>query len=185
MGHTHGSGGVRGARPRPGSTMEPVVDLSLHPPRPHAELLLLANHMVASTVEQLNTFGGTAERKLLELHEKMGGLEVEVRLLEFKLGTIDGSDAAQPPAQPTQEPAAGAAGAADPAAGDASDAAAPPASAPAEEPAQPRVKDDPRCAKFFKMVGYGVPIAMIRDQFATETGLDPDLLDTPDAPAPP
>ena len=167
-----------------------MVDLSLHPARPHAELLLLANHVVASTVEQLNAFGGAAERKLLELHEKMGRLEVEVRLLEFKLGTIDGSDAsapaAQPPAQPAQEPAAGAAGAADPAAGDAADAAAPPASAPAaEEPAQPRVKDDPRCAKFFKMVGYGVPIAMIRDQFRTETGLDPDLLDTPDAPAPP
>ena len=46
------------------------------------------------------------------------------------------------------------------------------------------MKDDPRFAKYFKMVNFGVPKPVVCMKFQQETGLDPALLDTPDAPAP-
>jgi hypothetical protein len=49
----------------------------------------------------------------------------------------------------------------------------------------PKIKDDPRFAKYFKMVNFGVPKPVVCIKFQQETGMDPALLDTPDAPAPP
>ena len=48
-----------------------------------------------------------------------------------------------------------------------------------------KMKDDPRFAKYYKMEKVGVPRPQVAQKFAMETGLDPGLLDTPDAPAPP
>ena len=48
-----------------------------------------------------------------------------------------------------------------------------------------KIKDDPRFAKYFKMVNFGVPKQVVSLKFQQETGMDPALLDTPDAPAPP
>ncbi|KAI8506951.1 protein transport [Branchiostoma belcheri] len=45
------------------------------------------------------------------------------------------------------------------------------------------VAQDPRYAKYFKMINMGVPVQALKTKVAME-GLDPDLLDTPDAPAP-
>ena len=38
--------------------------------------------------------------------------------------------------------------------------------------------------KYFKMVNFGVPKPVVIMKFQQETGFDPALLDTPDAPAP-
>ena len=46
------------------------------------------------------------------------------------------------------------------------------------------MKDDPRYSKYFKMEKMGVPKPAILQKFRSETGLDPSLLDDPDAPAP-
>ena len=46
-----------------------------------------------------------------------------------------------------------------------------------------RVKDDPRFLPFFKMLRLGVVIPHIKMQMQAK-GLDPNLLDDPDAPAP-
>ena len=48
-----------------------------------------------------------------------------------------------------------------------------------------KLKDDPAFAKYFKMEKMGVPRPAVAMKFAQETGMDPSLLDTPDAPAPP
>ena len=68
----------------------------------------------------------------------------------------------------------------------------PPGSAVEAPPAPPavetdfvKVRDDPRFVKYFKMANYGVPPSIVRDKLRAETGFDPSLLDTPDAPAPP
>ena len=55
------------------------------------------------------------------------------------------------------------------------------------EPQKPQrmIKDDPRYAKYFKMVNFGVPKPVVTMKFQQETGLDPALLDTPEAAAPP
>lgn len=45
------------------------------------------------------------------------------------------------------------------------------------------VKNDPRYMKYLKMVNVGVPKVAVSNKMILE-GLDPDLLDTPDAPVP-
>jgi len=55
---------------------------------------------------------------------------------------------------------------------------------PPPEPAAdvPKVKDDPRYARYFKMIGFGVPLAQVKQKMMFE-GINPDVLDNPDAPA--
>lgn len=45
------------------------------------------------------------------------------------------------------------------------------------------VAKDPRYARYLKMVQVGVPVMAIRDKMISE-GLDPELLEKPDAPVP-
>uniref|UniRef100_A0A8D0Q445 WASH complex subunit 3 n=1 Tax=Sus scrofa TaxID=9823 RepID=A0A8D0Q445_PIG len=45
------------------------------------------------------------------------------------------------------------------------------------------VAKDPRYARYLKMVQVGVPVMAIRNKMISE-GLDPDLLERPDAPVP-
>ncbi|XP_041072272.1 WASH complex subunit 3 isoform X2 [Carcharodon carcharias] len=45
------------------------------------------------------------------------------------------------------------------------------------------VAKDPRYARYLKMVQVGVPVMAIRNKMISD-GLDPDLLETPDAPVP-
>ena len=203
--------------------MEPTVDLSLHPPQPHSQTLLVCNRLLSATADQLNTFAATCEEKLITMHHKMQRLETGVKLLESKLNTLPGQSAATAGATG----AAGAAASADGGGGSSSDggtaaagtaaaaaAGAPPppppppppgaaaagensataaadqVAAPEEPPPPPeepklKIKDDPRFAKYFKMVNFGVPKAVVVIKFGQETGFDAALLDDPDAAAPP
>jgi hypothetical protein len=56
-------------------------------------------------------------------------------------------------------------------------------SAPEPSPVGPMVKDHPDYAPFFKMLKVGVPQPVIVGKMSA-IGLNPALLDTPDAPAP-
>ncbi|XP_075065376.1 WASH complex subunit 3 isoform X2 [Mixophyes fleayi] len=47
----------------------------------------------------------------------------------------------------------------------------------------PTVSKDPRYARYLKMVQVGVPVMAIRNKMISE-GLNPDLLETPNAPVP-
>ena len=67
------------------------MDRSLHPARPHNQTLVLSNHLVITTVEFLNKFAEECDAKLCKLHQKMQRLEIEVKLLEFKLSSIPGA----------------------------------------------------------------------------------------------
>ena len=67
------------------------MDMSLQPARPHNQTLVLSNHLVITTVEFLNKFAEECDAKLCKLHQKMQRLEIEVKLLEFKLSSIAGA----------------------------------------------------------------------------------------------
>lgn len=188
------------------------MDLSLHAARPSAETLLITNQLLMSTANQLNVFAARCEEKLATMHHKMLRLETGVKLLESKLNSLPGggADAQASVAVPAAPPPPGAAepsAAPDTAAASDSAAAVPaapalpatpatpvtpapaaePVAEPPAEPAEPlrKIKDDPRFAKYFKMVNFGVPKPVVILKFKQETGADPALLDTPDAPAPP
>ena len=183
--------------------MEPAVDLSLHAARPATETLLIANSLIASTATQLNTFASRCEEKLLAMHHKMLRLETGVKLLEAKLNSLPEANATDiapppPPVTPAAVATAAAAPPAPPPAPSVNDMPPPPATsvpppppeAPAmteESPDEPKrkMKDDPRFAKYYKMEKFGVPKPVVIMKFQQETGMDPALLDTPDAPAPP
>ena len=159
--------------------MEPAVDLSLHPPAPASQTLLVANKLLSATAEQLNTFAATCEEKLIAMHHKMLRLETGVKLLEAKLGSLPGTAFEAPngangaagaatstaPAPPPPPPAGDPSAAGvppppppPPPPGEAT-AAAPSEPAPPEAPEEPtlKVKDDPRFAKYFRMEKMGVP----------------------------
>ncbi|KAG7387291.1 hypothetical protein PHYPSEUDO_014470 [Phytophthora pseudosyringae] len=73
----------------------------------------------------------------------------------------------------------------DPALLDGPSTAAPPASsALSVPPAITKVKDDPQYAKFFKLLSMGAPAESVRAKMRM-AGLQPELLDTPDAPLKP
>ena len=72
------------------NTMEPTIDLNLHPAQSQAQTLLVCNQIITKTAEQLNAFAATCEEKLIAMHYKMQRLETGVRLLESKLGSLPG-----------------------------------------------------------------------------------------------
>lgn len=57
---------------------------------------------------------------------------------------------------------------------------------PPPQPEAPKVmtcKEDPMFTRFFKMLNFGVPIPAVKAKMELE-GLNPDVIDTPDAPSP-
>ncbi|KAL5010148.1 hypothetical protein ScPMuIL_012453 [Solemya velum] len=154
------------------------------------------NHFITHTAKFLNRFSCVCEEKLEKLSNRIQQLEITLSILEAKLSSIPGLEnvtvattastdtestsvtststtttvtTSQPQPQPTQVT---------------TDSQAPPPPLPPEpEPAHNPVSKDPSYIRFFKMLQVGVPPPAIKIKMAAE-GLIPDLLDTPDAPAP-
>lgn len=163
--------------------------------------LAFLNHFVSHTASFLNRFSCVCEEKLDHMSSRLNQLEITMNILEAKLTSIPGLEnvtaptsgsaaTTESPATNTQQPATatGQQPAANPPVApgpppppDAPEA--PPAPVEEEKPANP-VSKDPRYAKYFKMLQVGVPEGAIRPKMKMD-GLDPDLLSTPDAPAPP
>lgn len=159
------------------------------------------NHFITHTSRFLNRFSCVCEDKLENLHTRIQQLEISLSLLEAKLSSVPGLENVTAPASATSAtaPATGtdtaaavastsapaatpaATPAAAPVAPAAEEAAPPP---PAEAPSATPISKDPRYMRFFKMVQVGVPPPAVKGKMAAE-GLDPSLLDDPDAPAPP
>ncbi|XP_021359370.1 WASH complex subunit 3-like [Mizuhopecten yessoensis] len=156
--------------------------------------LAFMNHFVSHTASFLNRFSCVCEEKLDHMLSRLQQLEITMNILEAKLTSIPGlenvtapasgappPDAQQAP-QPTSPGAPQAAGNQQdvPSPPEAEETAPPP---PEEEKTDNPVSKDPRYAKYFKMLQVGVPEAAVRPKMKME-GLDPNLLSTPDAPAP-
>jgi len=105
---------------------------------------------------------------------------------EFDAAALPEAGAASAPPAPAAPPAPNGGPAPPPPAG----GPTPPAPA-ADEPeapttaaaAGPMVKDHPDYAPFFKMLKVGVPMPVVGNKMSA-AGLDPELLNTPEAPAP-
>ncbi|KAK7492006.1 hypothetical protein BaRGS_00016670 [Batillaria attramentaria] len=91
--------------------------------------------------------------------EKLENLHTRIQQLEISLSLLEAKLSSVPGLENAAEP--------------------PPPEAPAATP----VSKDPRYMRYFKMVQVGVPPQAVKGKMAAE-GLDPDLLDNPDAPAP-
>ncbi|XP_068744697.1 WASH complex subunit 3-like [Montipora capricornis] len=179
----------------------PNVDFTKVGPINHKRTLAFLNHFITHSVRFLNRFSCVCEEKLAELSYKIQQIEIMMSILEAKLASIPGLEdvtVSTPPAASSQAGDtagnASAVGAAPPppppvAAGAPQSAAEGPPALPADEPApEPEkptmtVSKDPRYAKYFQMVKVGVPPQAIAPKMIIE-GLDPSLLENPDAPVP-
>ncbi|XP_068611467.1 WASH complex subunit 3 [Brachionichthys hirsutus] len=171
------------------------VDLTKVPAIQQRRIVAYLNQFVVHTVRFLNRFSTVCEEKLANISLRIQQLETTLCILEAKLSsipgledvTIDGISQRQPaqangltttgqnqtdvlPAEPLPPPAIVP-----------ESAATQKASAAADNVMT--VAKDARYARYLKMVQVGVPVMAIRNKMVLE-GLDPNLLDTPDAPVP-
>ncbi|XP_068163650.1 WASH complex subunit 3 [Antennarius striatus] len=171
------------------------VDLTKVPAIQQRRIVAYLNQFVVHTVRFLNRFSTVCEEKLANISLRIQQLETTLCILEAKLSsipgledvTIDGLSQRQPSqanglttsnqnqtdGQPAEPPP-------------------PPEMAPESAGTQKTeaaadnvmtVAKDARYARYLKMVQVGVPVMAIRNKMVLE-GLDPNLLDTPDAPVP-
>ncbi|XP_046388484.1 WASH complex subunit 3 [Ischnura elegans] len=169
----------------------PGVNYTEIRPIDHKRTLALINHFVTNTVCFLNKFSRSCEAKLGKFEDKIQKLEASLSILEAKLSSVPGltvetsptpveeknsENTAQketlPPVETVKD-------------SESVDPAPPPV--PPQEAVSvntgPTVRQDPRYAKFFKMVHFGVPPQAVKLKMEQE-GLDPNYLDNPDMPAP-
>ncbi|XP_036977978.1 WASH complex subunit 3 [Acanthopagrus latus] len=174
------------------------VDLTKVPAIQQRRVVAYLNQFVVHTVRFLNRFSTVCEEKLSNISLRIQQIETTLCILEAKLSSIPGledvtvdglsqrkpaqangtASAHQnqtdgPPAEPLPPP------------GPAQTAPEPATTQKAEAPADNvmTVAKDPRYARYLKMVQVGVPVMAIRNKMVLE-GLDPNLLDQPDAPVP-
>lgn len=176
------------------------VDLTKVPAIQQRRVVAYLNQFVVHTVRFLNRFSTVCEEKLSNISLRIQQIETTLCILEAKLSsipgledvTIDGPSQQQPSQSngPTSAPQGQTDGP--------SAVTLPPPQAvqTTPEPTIPEtieesggaenvmtVAKDPRYARYLKMVQVGVPVMAIRNKMVLE-GLDPNLLDTPDAPVP-
>lgn len=174
------------------------VDLTKVPAIQQRRVVAHLNQFVVHTVRFLNRFSTVCEEKLSSISLRIQQIETTLCILEAKLSsipgledvTIDGLSQRQPaqangPSNASQSqtdgPPAGTLPPTEPAQTAPDSAATPKAEAAAENVMT--VAKDPRYARYLKMVQVGVPVMAIKNKMVLE-GLDPALLDTPNAPIP-
>eukprot|EP00794_Sanderia_malayensis_P012917 gene12917-14248_t len=166
-----------------------VDDMTKIPSIRYKEFAAIFNPFVSHTVKFLNRFSCVCEEKLADLSLRIQRLDVTISLLETKLSSIPGLEdvtiesqpgnnaPTQPAATPTENTAVTQV---------TQQETKEPVAMEEPEEVKPKTKtvaEDARYIKFFKMVKMGVPAGALRQKMMAE-GLNPDLLETPDAPVP-
>ncbi|XP_073336786.1 WASH complex subunit 3 [Pagrus major] len=174
------------------------VDLTKVPAIQQRRVVAYLNQFVVHTVRFLNRFSTVCEEKLSNISLRIQQIETTLCILEAKLSSIPGLEDVtvdglnqRKPAQANgtstahQSQADGPAAEPLPPPGPAQAVPEPATTQKAEAPAENvmTVAKDPRYARYLKMVQVGVPVMAIRNKMVLE-GLDPNLLDQPDAPVP-
>ncbi|XP_076823340.1 WASH complex subunit 3-like [Clavelina lepadiformis] len=165
----------------------PAVDLNKVPSLNHRRSVTFMNQFFMNTANFLNNFSAVSEEQLAKQSAEIQKLEISLNILEAKLASIPGLDKIAPSTDNTT-PASKQEDEVSQSEPSTSDASLPvEVTSPPEETAPVKnvitVRQDPRYAKYLKMVMVGVPKAAIENKMRND-GLDSSLLDTPDAPVP-
>ncbi|KAG5830361.1 hypothetical protein ANANG_G00309760 [Anguilla anguilla] len=159
------------------------VDLTKVPAIQQKRVVAFLNQFIVHTVRFLNRFSTVCEEKLANVSLRIQQIETTLSILEAKLSSIPGLETVtvEGACPPTQASA------------DVNGSVMMSSSQSEEAGQQPRteapkdnvptVAKDSRYARYLKMVQVGVPVMAIKNKMVQE-GLDPSLLDTPDAPVP-
>ncbi len=166
---------------------------------PYRNTLSHVNNFIINTTQFLNRFSYLCEEKLRNVSRDVQRLDIMLRILEEKLRSIPGIESAPAPADMPlapvvvsagessvvkDAPVVAAAASAVPAAPAAPAVPAAPA-APAALAAQPdgeavmealpSAREDPRYAKYFKMLDLKIPLVQVQQKM-TMDGVDPNIL---------
>lgn len=175
------------------------IDYSKVEPIPFKKTVAYVNHFVIQTTQFLNRFSFLCEQRLDQVSRHLQRLEITMNILEAKLNSIP-EDALGPAA-----PGATTAAAAAPAGEGAGEVPPPPPPREEDHQQQPHyggdeyqdhtalpppgsqgggltVSADPRYEQYFVMLRLRVPVAAIKQKMMLE-GINPDILDNPDAPS--
>ncbi|XP_067392265.1 WASH complex subunit 3 isoform X2 [Emydura macquarii macquarii] len=166
------------------------IDLTKVPAIQQKRTVAFLNQFVVHTVQFLNRFSTVCEEKLSALSLRIQQIETTLNILDAKLSSIPGLEDVKfevsnanmnsvtngPVPQATTDQH--------------SLSVSPQSENSIHETGQQKtevaaenamtVAKDPRYARYLKMVQVGVPVMAIRNKMISE-GLDPDLLETPDA----
>ncbi|XP_029521722.1 WASH complex subunit 3 [Oncorhynchus nerka] len=169
------------------------IDLTKVPAIQQRRVVAYLNQFIVHTVRFLNRFSTVCEEKLACISLRIQQIETTLSILEAKLSSIPGLEdvrvegVGQWPATEVNGPVLV------PSQPETPIAVAVPLQPPEASPNIPdpraagdsrmTVAKDPRYARYLKMVQVGVPVMAIKNKMVQE-GLDPNLLDTPDAPVP-
>ncbi|KAM7299487.1 WASH complex subunit 3 [Ixodes scapularis] len=184
----------------------PGVDYSKVPPIQQKRTLAFLNYFLTRTTSFLNHFASVCDEKLEDLLIRIQRLEASMCILEAKLASIPGLENVKADPAETQRTATNQSAAPSKLAPTsanpehAPDTQEPSATTvvvvenndtnvsktPVEPSATPlnTVSKDPRFSKYFKMLNVGIPLGAVQIKMRSE-GVDPDILNNPDAPAPP
>eukprot|EP01098_Paradermamoeba_levis_P007225 TRINITY_DN2990_c0_g1_i1.p1 TRINITY_DN2990_c0_g1~~TRINITY_DN2990_c0_g1_i1.p1 ORF type:complete len:199 (-),score=41.93 TRINITY_DN2990_c0_g1_i1:243-839(-) len=168
--------------------LQPQLNYNLVKSVPNERTIFFVNNFIINTVQFLNKFSNLCEKKLNDVSKHIRRLEITLSILEAKLSSIPGLDAggSAPTTAPNTVQTPGEPNGAD--AGNPPAPPPPPGPTAAPEPIaeqDPNVityKKDPRYSKYFTMINVGVPESSVRQRMMID-GLNPDILDTPDAPS--
>ncbi|XP_033017868.1 WASH complex subunit 3 isoform X2 [Lacerta agilis] len=169
------------------------IDLTKVPAIQQKRTVAFLNQFVVHTVQFLNRFSTVCEEKLSALSLRIQQIETTLNILDAKLSSIPGLEDVKfevsstsvnsvmngPVPQVSIDPQ--------------STNVSPQLESTGHEMGQHKtegatentitVAKDPRYARYLKMVQVGVPVMAIRNKMISE-GLNPDLLETPDAAVP-
>ncbi|XP_013914339.1 PREDICTED: WASH complex subunit CCDC53 isoform X1 [Thamnophis sirtalis] len=161
------------------------IDLTKVPAIQQKRTVAFLNQFVVHTVQFLNRFSTTCEEKLSALSLRIQQIETLLNILDAKLSSVPGLEDEISNTSVMN--------------GSASQTLVEPQTtniSPNVETSVPElgqqktngtdvitVAKDPHYARYLKMVQVGVPVMAIRNKMISE-GLNPDLLETPDAPVP-
>ncbi|KAM4881959.1 WASH complex subunit 3 isoform 1-T1 [Thomomys bottae] len=162
------------------------IDLTKVPAIQQKRTVAFLNQFVVHTVQFLNRFSTVCEEKLSDLSLRIQQIETTLNILDAKLSSIPGLDDVTFEVSPISVPNV---------------TNESHYETTSEQSQQNNIQDsgpqesevsseniltvakDPRYARYLKMVQVGVPVMAIRNKMISE-GLDPDLLERPDAPVP-
>ncbi|XP_046879099.1 WASH complex subunit 3 [Hypomesus transpacificus] len=172
------------------------IDLTKVPAIQQRRVVAYLNQFIVHTVRFLNRFSVVCEEKLANISLRIQQIETTLSILEAKLSSIPGLEDVRVDGVGQQQTTE--ANGLVPVLNEVQIPSSLPV-VPAEtsqivpEPAQEQkgelaenvvtVAKDERYARYLKMVQVGVPVMAIKNKMVLE-GLDPNLLDTPDAPVP-
>ncbi|XP_005068031.1 WASH complex subunit 3 isoform X3 [Mesocricetus auratus] len=161
------------------------IDLTKVPAIQQKRTVAFLNQFVVHTVQFLNRFSTVCEEKLADLSLRIQQIETTLNILDAKLSSIPGLEDVTVEVSPLSVTAVPNESHSESASEQPQDSTQD--SGPQESEVSSdnilTVAKDPRYARYLKMVQVGVPVMAIRNKMLSE-GLDPDLLEKPDAPVP-